>query len=150
MQCQLLQMLYKPSGNITVVGDDDQSIYNFNGSRFSPFLSFFFFSCSYVFLRICIIAQNLSTPSRKTSQLEKKKFESFRWNKIIGARKPFSKPQMQSLPRTLLGDVRKCGPKIRLVSFPSLFPSRTFSLTLFDFRRKESEAAYLRKPPRRD
>ncbi|MFQ5989861.1 MAG: ATP-dependent helicase [Candidatus Methylomirabilales bacterium] len=39
-QWQLLQMLAGPNGNLTVVGDDDQSIYKFRGAAVSNLLSF--------------------------------------------------------------------------------------------------------------
>ncbi|MFQ5881990.1 MAG: ATP-dependent helicase [Candidatus Methylomirabilales bacterium] len=39
-QWQLLQLLAGPEGNLTVVGDDDQSIYKFRGAAVSNLLSF--------------------------------------------------------------------------------------------------------------
>lgn len=40
VQWQLLQLLAGPDGNLTVVGDDDQSIYKFRGAAVSNLLSF--------------------------------------------------------------------------------------------------------------
>jgi DNA helicase-2/ATP-dependent DNA helicase PcrA len=58
-QWQLLKLLTGPAGNLTVVGDDDQSIYKFRGAAVSNLLSF---TETYPRAELVVLTQNYRSP----------------------------------------------------------------------------------------
>ncbi|MDQ7849101.1 MAG: ATP-dependent DNA helicase [Armatimonadota bacterium] len=58
-QFQLVQLLAAGHGNITVVGDDDQSIFKFRGASISNILGF---TAAYPYARLIVLTRNYRSP----------------------------------------------------------------------------------------